>query len=236
MVVAAMSATSLSVSRLISLRQRRPPHRATAGTPKRRFGNVTLPLVTSRPRAPGGAVAFAAAAADAGAGSNPSEDSYDAPRDSVDEHHHDDDDYTAPADSVDYEDDEEPLKKEFIDEQGNAQLESDLTNPSSFALMGDMFSSAFDKLSGGDGSGGGGSGGGEPFLKAPKRKREVGETALFVRKQDSSLFGIVEGLGLQYRMGIYKQVDDELLDEDPGLNQLLVSPGGRRYNLNPLDP
>ena len=50
-----------------------------------------------------------------------------------------------------------------------------------------------------------GVGGGEPsesMSKQPKRVREVGETATFVRKQDSSIFGIVEGLGLQYKMGI----------------------------------
>ena len=48
-------------------------------------------------------------------------------------------------------------------------------------------------------------GGGEPsksISKQPKRVREAGETATFVRKQDSSIFGIVEGLGLQYKMGI----------------------------------
>ena len=56
------------------------------------------------------------------------------------------------------------------------------------------------------GAGNKGVGGGEPSKSATskqrKRVREVGETATFVRKQDSSIFGIVEGLGLQYKMGI----------------------------------
>ena len=61
--------------------------------------------------------------------------------------------------------------------------------------------------------------------RTKRRKRALGETASFIRRQGSSLFGIAEGLGLQYRLGVYNQVDDELLDDDPGLNQLLVSPG-----------
>lgn len=61
--------------------------------------------------------------------------------------------------------------------------------------------------------------------RGKKRRRAAGETASYVRKQDSSVFGIVEGLGLQYKMGVYQQVDEDRLDDDPGLNQLLISPG-----------
>ena len=64
-----------------------------------------------------------------------------------------------------------------------------------------------------------------PIPVITKKMRKPGETAAYVRAQGSSLFGIAEGLGLQYRMGAYTQVDDDLLDEDPGLNQLLVSTG-----------
>ncbi len=64
-----------------------------------------------------------------------------------------------------------------------------------------------------------------PIPVITKKMRKPGETAAYVRAQGSSLFGIAEGLVLQYRMGAYTQVDDGLLDEDPGLNQLLVSTG-----------
>lgn len=218
----------------------------TRGLPESRMMTIARkPLSTS------GVVVFAAAAGGSKQDYSYDDDSIDEHPSAIDD---DDDDDYVPLDAsageqkeeeteeeeVDAEREKPKLKKKFIDEQGNiVQLrdESDL-NPS-FVLMGDIINTAIGKLSGGSDGDGDGSGGkrererkrkgkgGVPFVRTPKPKRvrQVGETALFVRKQDSSIFGIVEGLGLQYKMGIYKQVDDELLDDDPGLNQLLVSPG-----------
>ena len=134
-----------------------------------------------------------------------SKDEYRSDDDSIDDHHHTVDDHHRSVDdhhNVDDDDYRRAPKPEASVVPG-------------FVLMGDIISTAFDQLTGE----------GLPFVGTPKRKREPGETNAYTRKQDSSLFGIVEKLGQLYGLGIYKQVDEEILDNDPGLNQLLVSPG-----------